>query len=652
MATIDTEDNDLNRTEYSPRSPESLIDPSETCPKRLINEKLLAIKEEMSESLSASPLCTQRFPPNDSEILSQIPNQEFYLKLDKTLENLPKLLYIDELILKCNNDCKLINWYRQTLADRAREFSDCPATRLVTRRTTAKRNSAYKSAEDCCILQCFINGERTGEISQVFSGTLLRFLEQEMGVYRIIDFHRVHRIGAFDKDTADTYPRPIIASFEKFKDREFIRSLARETLRGRRYGIREQFPRVIEQKRKMLYPVAKEARQNKENKVRLVRDRLFINNKEVNVETEGASEWQRPRNAKKTPRTPWQNPTDDKSSRRGDRVFYRGRGTKTQHRQRTSYAKKLVDFNIPLSNPFSPLAGYNDESRQDSKSISRKHPATSPLDDAHILKKHRDDSNPDTNSEMMIDQTETRMSPRKSSSENSANDASYSSYKLFKLKPPSLDQSSLEEMQSTARQADDNNATPFVRSGTTLHEPTNVVAMTPCVNQDNINTSNQNFCINDHPHAVNVTPSGRPGPTLPEPPDTVTMTARVTCDDTDESISDTNPNVYPHGANVTSPGRPGTTLSEPPDAVAMTSSITCDNINESDQDPNLNDYPHVVIVTPSGRPNTTLNELPDDTMVTSCADFDEAKDGMSNSGTFDAAGVNECASGEQVTKSF
>ena len=130
------------------------------------------------------------------------------------------------------------------------------------------------------------------------------------------------------------------------------------------------------------------------------------------------------------------------------------------------------------------------------------------------------------------------------------------------------------------------------------------------------------------------------------------MTARVTCDDTDESTSDTNPNDNPHAANVTSPGRPGTTLPEPPDAVAMTSSITCDNINESDPDPNLNDYPHDVIVTPSGRPYTTSNELPDDTMVTSCADFDEAKDSILNSGTFDAAGVKECASGEQVTKSF
>ena len=153
---------------------------------------------------------------------------------------------------------------------------------------------------------------------------------------------------------------------------------------------------------------------------------------------------------------------------------------------------------------------------------------------------------------MMIDQTETRMSPRKFSSENSAIDASYSSYKLLKLKTPSLDQSSLEEMQSTTRQADDTNATPFVRSGTTLHEPTNVVAMTPCVNHDNINTSIQNFRINDYPHAANVTPSGRPGATLPEPPDTVTMTARVTCDDTGESTSDTNPNDNPNAANVTS----------------------------------------------------------------------------------------------------
>ena len=62
---------------------------------------------------------------------------------DKSLENLSRVLYINELILKC----KLIKWYRQTLADRARKFSECPVTRHVTRCTTIKRNSAYKSAE-------------------------------------------------------------------------------------------------------------------------------------------------------------------------------------------------------------------------------------------------------------------------------------------------------------------------------------------------------------------------------------------------------------------------------------------------------------------------------------------------------------------------
>ena len=130
-----------------------------------------------------------------------------------------------------------------------------------------------------------------------------------------------------------------------------------------------------------------------------------------------------------------------------------------------------MGFNIPPSNPFSPLAGHNDESRQSKKSISRKHPATSPLDDAHILKKHREDSYSDTNSEnseKMIDQTETRMSPRKSFSESSVKDASYSSYKLLKLKPSSLDQFSLEEMHSNTRQADDTNPTSFVRSGMEL----------------------------------------------------------------------------------------------------------------------------------------------------------------------------------------
>ena len=38
-------------------------------------------------------------------------------------------------------------------------------------------------------------------------------------------------------DTAKDNPRPVIAKFERFKDREYVRSLAPETLRGKKFGI-------------------------------------------------------------------------------------------------------------------------------------------------------------------------------------------------------------------------------------------------------------------------------------------------------------------------------------------------------------------------------------------------------------------------------
>ena len=101
------------------------------------------------------------------------------------------------------------------------------------------------------------------------------FLSQEMNITDKIPFHRVHRIGKYESDDP---PRPIVAKFERFKDRELVRRAAPQTLRGKPFGVREQFPKVIENRRKQLYPIMKKARANEDNKVRLVRDKLFINN--------------------------------------------------------------------------------------------------------------------------------------------------------------------------------------------------------------------------------------------------------------------------------------------------------------------------------------------------------------------------------------
>lgn len=100
-------------------------------------------------------------------------------------------------------------------------------------------------------------------------------IREDMQIMRHIEFDRVHRLGRYKR--GQTYPRPIVAKFTYYKDKEYVRHAAPKTLIGTNISVNEQFPSEIEQRRKILYPVAKNARRNPDNKVRLVRDKLFIN---------------------------------------------------------------------------------------------------------------------------------------------------------------------------------------------------------------------------------------------------------------------------------------------------------------------------------------------------------------------------------------
>ena len=55
--------------------------------------------------------------------------------------------------------------------------------------------------------------------------SLRNFLRDEMDIDKDIQFDRIHRLGKFDYD--QIYQRPIIAKFEKFKDKDFVRKLHR-----------------------------------------------------------------------------------------------------------------------------------------------------------------------------------------------------------------------------------------------------------------------------------------------------------------------------------------------------------------------------------------------------------------------------------------
>ncbi|KAK6196443.1 hypothetical protein SNE40_001668 [Patella caerulea] len=100
---------------------------------------------------------------------------------------------------------------------------------------------------------------------------LNNFLHTIMGIEKNLVFNRVHRIGKQQPNKS----RPIIANFVFSKDRDLVRYEAPKTLKGKPYGVNEQFPKVINDRRKALYPHFKAAKRMNKKAVFKV-DKLFI----------------------------------------------------------------------------------------------------------------------------------------------------------------------------------------------------------------------------------------------------------------------------------------------------------------------------------------------------------------------------------------
>ena len=99
------------------------------------------------------------------------------------------------------------------------------------------------------------------------------FMNHELGINWNIEFVNVHRFGKFRKGKN----RPIVARFLYESDRVAVRGNAFK-LKGTEFGIHEQFPQVIEERRKTLYPVMK-AYRDRGHRTKLVRDRLYVDGK-------------------------------------------------------------------------------------------------------------------------------------------------------------------------------------------------------------------------------------------------------------------------------------------------------------------------------------------------------------------------------------
>lgn len=86
-----------------------------------------------------------------------------------------------------------------------------------------------------------------------------------------ITFHRVHRFGT----ASNKKHRPLVAKLEHFQQKLLVKSKGKE-LKGTNFGINDQYPKEINERRKILYPIMKEYR-TKNIHTSLVVDRLYIN---------------------------------------------------------------------------------------------------------------------------------------------------------------------------------------------------------------------------------------------------------------------------------------------------------------------------------------------------------------------------------------
>ena len=113
------------------------------------------------------------------------------------------------------------------------------------------------------------------------------FISQELGADDWFEFANVHRFGRYNRRR----PRPIVARFIYKWQLSLILDSAK-FLKGKPYGINQQYPQEIEQARRSLYPVMKQMRAEGKD-VKLVRDVLFVDGEPYDpLEVSTASETQ------------------------------------------------------------------------------------------------------------------------------------------------------------------------------------------------------------------------------------------------------------------------------------------------------------------------------------------------------------------------
>ena len=178
----------------------------------------------------------------------------------------------------------------------------------------------------------------------------------------------------FDSSIGRIKCRPIVAKFENYTDREYVRKAGIE-LNKRRcgYSIREHFPPEIEERRKSLYPVMRYYAKDDTNRVKLIRDKLYINGELYTTDQDVTT-----RDTVKNRSGPINN---SYSGQQSDRRYVRPK----QNRSRPAPQSDSANSGplLTTANRFQPLQDYSGTPEV----LTGKQKARSPLMDETELKK-------------------------------------------------------------------------------------------------------------------------------------------------------------------------------------------------------------------------------------------------------------------------
>ena len=102
------------------------------------------------------------------------------------------------------------------------------------------------------------------------------FLSNELEIEDNIELHVAHRL----RPRTDNKPRSIVAKFEKRKDRNRVLKTATEKLKNTGFGVYEQYPKEIGDRRSELWPIFKRESRLEKN-VKFNADKLIVDGRRI-----------------------------------------------------------------------------------------------------------------------------------------------------------------------------------------------------------------------------------------------------------------------------------------------------------------------------------------------------------------------------------